>query len=52
MCFLGSRAGRIIGTNCIYSYQSIGVFKMGFLWLNPIGAFGVIFFSFILKYNY
>ncbi len=25
------------------------VFKMGFLWLNPIGAFGVIFFSLILN---
>jgi SSS family solute:Na+ symporter len=26
-----------------------GVFKMGFLWLNPIGAFGVIFFALILN---
>jgi solute:Na+ symporter, SSS family len=26
-----------------------GVFKMGFLWLNPIGAFGVIFFSLLLN---
>jgi len=25
------------------------VFKMGFLWLNPIGAFGVIFFSILLN---
>jgi len=25
------------------------VFKMGFLWLNPIGAFGVIIFSLILQ---
>ncbi|HEY0732624.1 MAG TPA: sodium:solute symporter [Chitinophagaceae bacterium] len=24
------------------------VIKMGFLWLNPIGAFGVIFFAFVL----
>jgi solute:Na+ symporter, SSS family len=26
-----------------------GVFKMGFLWLNPIGALGVIFFSLLLN---
>lgn len=26
-----------------------GVFKMGFLWLNPIGAFGVVLFSILLK---
>lgn len=25
-----------------------GVFKMGFLWLNPIGAFGVVLFSLLL----
>jgi SSS family solute:Na+ symporter len=25
------------------------VFKMGFLWLNPIGAFGVILFSLLLN---
>jgi hypothetical protein len=25
------------------------VIKMGFLWLNPIGAFGVIFFSLLLN---
>ena len=25
-----------------------GVFQMGFLWLNPIGAFGVVFFSSLL----
>jgi solute:Na+ symporter, SSS family len=25
------------------------VFKMGFLWLNPIGAFGVIFFTLLLN---
>ena len=24
------------------------VFKIGFLWLNPIGAFGVIFFTLLL----
>ncbi|HMU47704.1 MAG TPA: sodium:solute symporter [Chitinophagaceae bacterium] len=26
-----------------------GVFKMGFLWLNPIGAFGVVLFSLLLN---
>lgn len=26
-----------------------GIFKMGFLWLNPIGAFGVLFFSLLLQ---
>lgn len=26
-----------------------GVFKMGFLWLNPIGAFGVLFFGLLLQ---
>ena len=26
-----------------------GVFKMGFLWLNPIGAFGVLLFSLLLQ---
>lgn len=26
-----------------------GVFKMGFLWLNPVGAFGVLFFSLLLQ---
>lgn len=32
----------------VFILTKAGVFKMGFLWLNPIGAFGVIFFSLIL----
>lgn len=33
----------------VFILTKAGVFKMGFLWLNPIGAFGVIFFSLILN---
>ncbi len=33
----------------IFILTKSGVFKMGFLWLNPIGAFGVIFFSLALN---
>ncbi|MBL0069628.1 MAG: sodium:solute symporter [Chitinophagaceae bacterium] len=33
----------------VFILTKTGVFKMGFLWLNPIGAFGVIFFSLILN---
>jgi len=33
----------------IFILTKAGVFKMGFLWLNPIGAFGVIFFSLVLQ---
>jgi SSS family solute:Na+ symporter len=29
----------------VFILTKVGVFKMGFLWLNPIGAFGVLFFS-------
>ncbi|HSU28478.1 MAG TPA: sodium:solute symporter [Chitinophagaceae bacterium] len=32
----------------VFILTKTGVFKMGFLWLNPIGAFGVIFFSSLL----
>ncbi len=33
----------------VFILTKAGVFKMGFLWLNPIGAFGVIFFSVVLN---
>lgn len=33
----------------VFILTKIGIFKMGFLWLNPIGAFGVIIFSLILN---
>jgi SSS family transporter len=33
----------------VFIMTKSGVFKMGFLWLNPIGAFGVILFSLILN---
>jgi SSS family transporter len=33
----------------IFILTKAGVFNMGFLWLNPIGAFGVIFFSLVLQ---
>ncbi len=33
----------------VFVFTKTGVFKMGFLWLNPIGAFGVIFFSLMLN---
>lgn len=32
----------------VFILTKVGIFKMGFLWLNPIGAFGVIIFSLIL----
>ncbi|MDZ4808445.1 MAG: sodium:solute symporter [Bacteroidota bacterium] len=32
----------------VFILTRTGVLKMGFLWLNPIGAFGVIFFSLLL----
>lgn len=32
----------------VFVLTRIGVFKMGFLWLNPIGAFGVILFAILL----
>jgi SSS family transporter len=32
----------------VFILTKAGVFKMGFLWLNPIGAFGVIIFSLLL----
>lgn len=32
----------------VFILTKAGIFKMGFLWLNPIGAFGVIFFSLLL----
>jgi SSS family solute:Na+ symporter len=32
----------------VFFMTKTGVFKMGFLWLNPIGAFGVILFSLLL----
>jgi SSS family transporter len=33
----------------VFILTKAGIFKMGFLWLNPIGALGVIFFSFLLQ---
>ncbi|MEO6611750.1 MAG: sodium:solute symporter [Chitinophagaceae bacterium] len=33
----------------VFILTKAGIFKMGFLWLNPIGAFGVIFFSVLLN---
>jgi len=33
----------------VFLLTKLGVFKMGFLWLNPIGAFGVVLFSFLLQ---
>lgn len=33
----------------IYMLTKAGVFSMGFLWLNPIGAFGVILFTLLLN---
>ncbi|HUR66683.1 MAG TPA: sodium:solute symporter [Chitinophagaceae bacterium] len=33
----------------VFILTKAGLFKMGFLWLNPIGAFAVIFFSVLLK---
>ncbi len=32
----------------VFILTRVGVFKMGFLWLNPIGAFGVLLFSLLL----
>jgi solute:Na+ symporter, SSS family len=33
----------------VFILTRFGVFKMGFLWLNPIGALGVLFFSLLLQ---
>jgi SSS family solute:Na+ symporter len=33
----------------VFILTKAGIFKMGFLWLNPIGAFGVILFSLLLQ---
>lgn len=33
----------------VFILTKLQVFKMGFLWLNPIGAFGVIFFAMLLN---
>ncbi len=33
----------------VFIMTKTGVFKMGFLWLNPIGGFGVILFSLLLN---
>jgi len=33
----------------VFILTRAGVFEMGFLWLNPIGAFGVILFSLLLQ---
>jgi solute:Na+ symporter, SSS family len=39
----------LVLTVFILTKTSPPVFKMGFLWLNPIGAFGVIFFAILLN---
>lgn len=33
----------------VFIFTKVGIFKMGFLWLNPIGAFGVIGFTILLN---
>ncbi|MEZ5034539.1 MAG: hypothetical protein R2796_06090 [Chitinophagaceae bacterium] len=33
----------------IFFLTKYGIFKMGFLWLNPIGAFGVIIFTLLFQ---
>ncbi len=33
----------------VFILTKVGIFKMGFLWLNPIGAFGVVAFSLLLQ---
>jgi solute:Na+ symporter, SSS family len=33
----------------VFILTKAGIFKMGFLWLNPIGAFGVVLFSLLLQ---
>jgi len=33
----------------VFIFTKTGVFKLGFLWLNPIGALGVVLFSWILS---
>lgn len=33
----------------VFIMTKAGVFKMGFLWLNPIGAFGVLLFALLLQ---
>jgi hypothetical protein len=33
----------------VFILTKLNYFKMGFLWLNPIGAFGVILFSLLLN---
>ncbi|HET9430960.1 MAG TPA: sodium:solute symporter [Chitinophagaceae bacterium] len=33
----------------VFIMTKAGVFKMGFLWLNPIGAFGVLLFAILLQ---
>jgi solute:Na+ symporter, SSS family len=33
----------------VFTFVKLGYFQLGFLWLNPIGAIGVIFFSLLLN---
>lgn len=33
----------------VFAFTKMGYFKLGFLWLNPIGAFGVIIFTLLLQ---
>ena len=34
----------------VFALVKLGYFKLGFLWLNPIGAFAVIFFSLLFHF--
>jgi len=33
----------------VFTLTKMGYFKLGFLWLNPIGAFGVILFTLLVQ---
>jgi fluoride ion exporter CrcB/FEX len=33
----------------VFTLTKLNYFKLGFLWLNPIGAFAVIFFTILLQ---
>jgi hypothetical protein len=42
--FLGAVLAELLVLN-VFIFAKLGYYKLGFLWLNPIGAFGVILFS-------
>jgi len=33
----------------VFAFAKLGFIKLGFLWLNPIGAFGVILFTLLFN---